>query len=43
MPSPPKPMIIGYHAIRGRMQFIRHLASYLGLNFEEKIYTDPMK
>ena len=32
-------IVIGYWGFRGRAQPVRHLAAYLGLEFEEKIYT----
>ena len=31
--SQKKKMVLGYHDIRGRAQFIRHLMTYLGLDF----------
>lgn len=31
-------IVLGYWAFRGRGQPLRHLASYLGLDFEEKLY-----
>ena len=34
-------VVIGYWGIRGRAQVLRHIASYCGLNFEDKIYTSP--
>lgn len=38
-----RPIVLGYHALRGRFQFVRHLLSYLGLEFVEKIYYDARK
>lgn len=34
-------MILGYWAIRGRAQPLRHLLAYCGLDFEEKTYMSP--
>lgn len=34
-------LVLGYWAIRGRGQILRHLLAYTGIEFEEKIYKSP--
>lgn len=35
--------VLGYWGIRGRGQVLRHLLSYTGLDWEDKIYEGPEK
>jgi hypothetical protein len=34
-------LVLGYWAIRGRGQILRHLLAYTGVEYEEKIYKAP--
>lgn len=34
-------VVLGYWAIRGRGQILRHILAYSGLQFEEKQYRSP--
>lgn len=34
-------IVLGYWGVRGRGQPLRHLLSYVGLEFQEKIYATP--
>jgi hypothetical protein len=33
--------VLGYWALRGRGQVLRHLLAYSGLDWEDKIYQGP--